>query len=296
MNSKVLAHGKTKSFFWNLIKLLRPKHWIKNTFVLAPLIFSGQFNNYNSIANAFVAVILFCLGSSVVYIFNDIKDRERDRLHPKKSISRPIASGVISVKCALLLLMGLLFIIVSMGAFLNLKVLIVVLGYLALNVAYTLYLKHQPVMDIFTIAIGFVLRVYAGAVALSVPVSSWMFVTTLCLALYLAAIKRRQELNQNGVNGRQVLERYTLPLIERYAEISAICALIFYSLFVMSSHPDLVITVPLVLFGLFRYWYIVEMSDRGESPTDALLKDAPLLLTCLAWTMACIYVLWSIKH
>jgi 4-hydroxybenzoate polyprenyltransferase len=168
---------------------------------------------------------------------------------------------------------------------------VVILGYLALNIAYTFILKHRPVVDIFTIAIGFVLRVLAGAVALSVPVSGWMFVTTLCLALYLAAVKRGQELSQSGTEGRQVLKQYSKALVDRYAEMSATCAVIFYSMFVMSSHPNLVITVPLVLFGLFRYWYVVDVLDGGESPTDALLADWPLLLTVASWVAACIWAL-----
>jgi 4-hydroxybenzoate polyprenyltransferase len=148
------------------------------------------------------------------------------------------------------------------------------------------------VLDIFTIALGFVLRVYAGAMALSVPVSSWMFITTLCLALYLAAVKRRQELSQSGSDGRQVLEKYTVSLVDRYAEMSATGALLFYSMFVMSARPELVITVPLVLFGLFRYWYVVEALDGGESPTDALLSDAQLLLAVVLWVTACAWAIW----
>ena len=169
---------------------------------------------------------------------------------------------------------------------------LVISGYVALNLAYSFVLKNQPVLDIFTVAFGFVLRVYAGAQSLAVPVSSWMFVTTLCLALYLAAIKRRQELGQRGSEGRDVLERYTVALVDRYAEMAATGALVFYSMFVMSAQPDLVITVPVVLFGLFRYWYVVEKLEGGESPTDALLSDGPLLATVAVWVGACMWVLW----
>jgi 4-hydroxybenzoate polyprenyltransferase len=172
------------------------------------------------------------------------------------------------------------------------QVILVIASYIALNIAYTFVLKHQPVVDIFTIAIGFVLRVYAGAVALAVPVSSWMFVTTLCLALYLAAVKRRQELSQSGSEGRKVLKKYSVALVDRYAEMSATGALVFYSIFVMSSKPQLIITVPLVLFGLFRYWYVVEELEGGESPTDALIADWQLLLTVVIWVIVCALVLW----
>ncbi|WP_240201669.1 decaprenyl-phosphate phosphoribosyltransferase [Pseudomonas sp. PDNC002] len=274
-----------------LITLMRPKQWVKNGFVFAPLVFSGEFLNSTAVSHAVLAVLLFCIASSATYIINDVHDIERDRLHPVKSKSRPLAAGVVSVPLAMALLLGLYALLVC-GWFVFPKVLAVILAYMLLNLAYTFVLKHQPVVDIFTIAIGFVLRVYAGAVALSVPISSWMFVTTLCLALYLAAVKRRQELSKSGAGARKVLEKYSISLVDRYAEISATGALLFYSMFVMTAKPDLVITVPLVLFGLFRYWYVVEALDGGESPTDALLADWQLLLTVVVWVGTCVWALW----
>ena len=269
MNRTVTAHSPWAQLR-GLIKLMRPKQWVKNGFVLAPLVFSGEFLDLDAIGHALWAMLLFCVASSATYVINDMHDIERDRRHPKKSQSRPLAAGVVPVSAALFLLAGLYAVL--LGAwFVVPKVLGVIAAYLVLNLAYTFVLKHQPVVDIFTIAIGFVLRVYAGAVALSVPVSSWMFITTLCLALYLAAVKRRQELSQSGSEGRKVLEKYSVALVDRYAEMSATGALLFYSMFVMSAKPALVITVPLVLFGLFRYWFVVEALDGGESPTDALL-------------------------
>lgn len=274
-----------------LITLMRPKQWVKNVFVLAPLVFSGEFLDAGAVNEALLAVFLFCVASSATYIVNDIHDIERDRLHPKKSHTRPLAAGSVSVPAALSLL-GMLYVILAWGWSLTPNVVLVIAAYLGLNLAYTFALKHQPVVDIFTIAIGFVLRVYAGAMALSVPVSAWMFVTTLCLALYLAAVKRKQELSQSGTEGRKVLEKYSVSLVDRYAEMSATGALVFYSMFVMSAKPELVITVPLVLFGLFRYWYVVEELDGGESPTDALLADWQLLLTVVLWSIACSWALW----
>jgi decaprenyl-phosphate phosphoribosyltransferase len=274
-----------------LIKLMRPKQWVKNGFVLAPLVFSGAFLDSRAVGHAFLAVLLFCVASSATYIINDMRDIERDRCHPKKSKSRPLAAGVVSIPAAAILLVGLYAVLVW-GWFVAPKVVLVIGAYLVLNLAYTFVLKHQPVVDIFTIAIGFVLRVYAGAMALHVPVSSWMFITTLCLALYLAAVKRRQELNQSGTEGRKVLEKYSVSLVDRYAGMSATGALFFYSMFVMSAKPGLVITVPLVLFGLFRYWYVVEALDGGESPTDALMADWQLLLTVVLWVAACGWALW----
>lgn len=273
---------------------MRPKQWIKNGFVLAPLIFAGQFLSMPMVGKALFAAFLFSIASSATYIVNDIHDLERDRLHPKKSKKRPLAAGVLAVPAALTVL-GVLYAAIILGFFIAASVAIVILGYLLLNLAYTFVLKHQPVIDIFTIAIGFVLRVVAGAMALDLPVSGWMLVTTLCLALYLAAVKRRQELSQSGTEGRRVLEKYSVALIDRYAEMSATGALVFYSIFVLSDRPELVLTVPLVLFGLFRYWYVVEALDGGESPTDALFADWPLLLTVALWVGACAFALWPVR-
>lgn len=277
-----------------LIKLMRPKQWIKNGFVLAPLVFSGTFLDGRAVSHALLAMLMFCIASSAAYVINDMRDIERDRRHPQKSKTRPLASGVVSLPAALILL-AVLYAVLAWGWLSTPKVGMIIAAYLVLNLAYTFVLKHQPVVDIFTIAIGFVLRVYAGAMALEVPVSSWMFITTLCLALYLAAVKRRQELSQNGTEGRKVLEKYTVALVDRYAEMSATGALLFYSMFVMSAKPELVITVPLVLFGLFRYWFVVEALDGGESPTDALFVDWQLLLTILMWVAACSWAFWPVQ-
>ncbi len=272
-----------------LLALMRPRQWVKNAFVLAPLLFSGEFHDPDSIIAALIAAGLFCIASSATYIVNDLHDIEHDRRHPRKSLTRPLASGLVAPQAALVLLAVLYGVLVA-AWFRFPEVIYVILGYLLLNLAYTFVLKHQPVLDIFTIALGFVLRVYAGAMALSVPVSGWMFVTTLCLALYLASIKRRQELSSNGSESRAVLRHYSITLVDRYAEMSAIGALLFYSLFVITSRPELIISIPLVLYGLFRYWFVVEQGG-GESPTDALLTDWQLILVALLWAGACAWAL-----
>jgi decaprenyl-phosphate phosphoribosyltransferase len=276
---------------FGLMNLMRPKDWTKNGFVLAPLLFSGAFLDADALRHALLAVLLFSLGSSAAYIINDMHDIDRDRRHPKKSKTRPLAAGIVSMPAALILLTAIYAVLVW-GWFVAPKVLNAIVAYLLLNLAYTFVLKHQPVVDIFTIAIGFVLRVYAGAEAINVPMSSWMFITTLCLALYLAAVKRRQELSQSGTEGRKALEKYSISLADRYAETSATGALFFYSMFVMSAKPELIITVPLVIFGLFRYWFVVEALDGGESPNDALLADWQLLLTVVLWLAACGLTIW----
>lgn len=274
-----------------LIRLMRPRQWIKNAFVLAPLIFAGLFLDLYAVSQALLAFVLFSLASSATYIINDLRDIEEDRKHPIKSIKRPLASGWVKPVQTYPLLVAIYAILIG-GFFVQPAVMGVIVGYLVLNLVYSYWLKYQPVLDIFTIAIGFVLRVYAGAMAINVPVSSWMFVTTLSLALFLAAIKRRQELTLSGDAGRKVLKMYSVSIVDKFAEISATGALLFYSFFVMSARPELVVTVPFVLFGLFRYWYIVEFLGEGESPTDALLSDKQLLLTVLGWVLASLWALW----
>ena len=287
----ITVSSENKSATLGLIKLIRPKQWIKNGFVLVPLIFAGAFTDLAAISESLLAALLFCLASSATYIINDYHDIEHDRRHPQKLKKRPLASGQVSKPQALTLLC-LLYAALVWGYFLQPDVIMVILAYLVLNLAYTFALKDQPVIDIFTIAIGFVLRVYAGAAAITVPLSSWMFVTTLCLALYLAAIKRRQELILTGKEGRKVLQHYSVALVNRYAEMAATGALLFYSLFVMTTRPELVITIPLALYGLFRYWFIVESLDGGESPTDALYSDWQLPLTVVIWLGVCAWALW----
>ena len=273
-----------------LIRLMRPKQWIKNGFVLAPLIFAGQFTSLRAVGEALLATLLFSLVSSATYVLNDLRDLEHDRKHPLKS-RRPLAAGQVSQFQALVLF-GLLCGGLVWSCLQWIDVGLVILAYLALNLAYTFVLKHQPVIDIFSIALGFILRVQAGAVALDVPVSAWMFVTTLCLALYLASVKRRQELARSDGSGRRVLEHYSVTLVDRYAEMAATGTLLFYSLFVMTVQPNLAVSIPVVLYGLFRYWFIVEAREGGESPADALFSDWQLLVAVLVWLGMCVWVLW----
>ena len=273
-----------------LIKLVRPKQWVKNSFVFAPLIFAGEFLHPDSVYSTLLAAFLFCIAASAVYIVNDLKDIEKDRIHPEKSKKRPLASGQVSPQSAIILLILLYIVLISFWTVVP-NVIYVIFIDLALNWAYTFKLKHEPVIEIFIVAFGFVLRVYAGAMALTVPVSHWMFITTLSISLYLASIKRRQELSQSGSQSRGVLAYYSVTLIDRFAEMSAVTAVVFYSLYVMEVQPKLVVTVPLVIFGLFRYWYIVETLKGGESPTDVIIQDKQILLTVLLWVGCCIWVL-----
>ena len=275
---------------WPLVRLLRPRQWIKNGFVLAPLIFAGQYLDRQAVEESLGAMILFCIASSAAYIFNDLHDVNSDRLHPFKRRSRPLASGAISTRRAVAMLAALWGVLL-LGLLVRPVAASGLAAYVILNLAYTLRLKYVPVVDLFCIALGFVLRVFVGALAVAVPLSSWMLITTLCLALYLASIKRRQELDANGNAGRTVLEVYSIRLLDRYAQLAALSAIVFYGLFVIEVRPQLVVTIPLVLFGLFRYWFIVEKLGGGESPTDALWGDSVLLSAVLLWIAVVAYTL-----
>src|SRR5215218_1790924 len=224
----------------SMSRLVRPRHWVKNAFVPAPAVFAGVFVHPADAARALAAAGMFCLAASCVYVFNDLLDAPNDRLHPVKRHARPLASGALSMATGRLVLAALAAaLVVSMIAF---PAPAAAIGaYLALNLAYTLKLKHVAVVDLFCIAAGFVLRVYAGARAVDVPLSSWMLITTLALALYLAAVKRRQELATSGPEARRVLGLYTLPLLDGYAQTAASASIVFYSLYVIDVRPGLAV-------------------------------------------------------
>lgn len=258
--------------------------------MFSPLVFSGSLTNTSSLIEATIATLFFCIASSTIYIINDYHDIEKDRLHPVKSKTRPLASGAVSKPAALItfvVLASFLFV----GGYMLTSALPIIILYFFINLLYTFYLKHQPVIDIFTIATGFVLRVYAGAMAIEIEVSTWMFVTTLCLALFLASVKRKKELMGSGTAGRDVLNSYSVELVDKYAQMSAMGALVFYSLFVLSERPELAATIPFVIYGLYRYWFTVEQLDKGESPTDALYSDWQLGMTVLIWVACCAYII-----
>jgi len=288
--TEVSPNAATHTGSHGLLRLIRPKHWVKNLFVLAPLIFSGTFTRPMVTLLAVFGTLLFCVAASIVYIINDLSDVQRDRLHPVKRLTRPIASGAVSVTEARVVLIILAALLV-VGTFVSIPLVAVLIGYILLNLLYSVWLKSIPVVDIFCVAAGFVLRVYAGARVIDVPLSSWMMVTTLSIALYLAAIKRRDELDAQGDGARAVLGQYSVALLDRFALMSSVCSMVFYSLFVVTTRPVLAFTIPLVLFGIFRYWFLVDRGERGESPTDALWSDRTLAITVVLWGLLCAYLL-----
>lgn len=280
--------------FMEVLKLIRVKQWIKNVFVLIPLLFSLKFTELSTCITAFYAFLLFCFASSFVYVFNDIADREKDKLHPKKKF-RPLASGTLSVSFAYFLLILLLAIITFLLlAIYDEKVFLIICVYLGMNFLYSLKLKHLVLADVFVVALGFILRVYAGAYAIDVEVSSFLFMTTFFLSLFLAFSKRKAELSKTGEETRAVLKKYSVEIINQYIIISAGLTILCYSLYTLEPHTiehfgtnRLIYSVFFVTYGIFRYMYLLNFLEEIEDPTEAVYSDKGLFLTCLGF---CLYI------
>lgn len=275
-----------------VIRLLRPAQWLKNGFVLAPLIFSRSFTSANAVLHSLAAFAIFCGAASAAYIINDLFDRESDRAHPVKRL-RPIASGEISPRAAVTIVTIAIPLLLVAAFFVAPKFLLAVALYLGLTTFYSIRLKTMPIVDLFAIACGFVLRVWGGAVAIDVVLSVWMFITTLSLALYLAATKRRQELLTTTDAGgfRAVLQHYTVALMDYYSGIAVVATFVFYGLYIVTVRPQLAATVPVVLFGVFRYRYLLEI-NHDESPTDRLVRDPQMIVCALLWAAIAVLVLY----
>ncbi len=279
----------------SLFILLRPLEWSKNAFVLLPAIFydiPSILRDLSLLSSVLLTTVLFCLLSSSIYVFNDIYDLSQDRLHPIKSQKRPLAAGRLSLSTAWFVFALLSAVSLLSSLFFLGSVFLYFCIYWLLMIVYSIKLKHLVIVDLFVISLGFCLRVYAGSSALSITPTIWMLSTTLCLALFLAASKRRQESLMNESLSRKVLRNYSVSLIERYMTISAICALMFYSLFAAGFRAQLGLTIPFVLFGFFRYLYLLDNNMDKDSPTDFLFSDRILLLCVSSWVVACLALLW----
>ncbi|MGE5682559.1 MAG: decaprenyl-phosphate phosphoribosyltransferase [Bacillota bacterium] len=284
------------------IKMMRVEQWIKNLFVFVPLIFSKNLFLEHYFLQVLTAFMAFCLTSSAVYIMNDLTDIESDKLHPKKKY-RPIASGIISKRKAILSLALLIFVVVFLMSRLNIKFDFILTGYIVLNVMYSLVLKHLVIIDIISIAAGFMLRVIGGALAISVYISSWLILTTLFISLFLAIMKRRSELGlliaePNGLT-RKVLSEYSIGFTEQIASISAAGVIICYALYSVSErtinylHTEgLVYTTIFVVFGIFRFMYLVYRRSKGENATEVMLTDLPMIVNIVLYVITAVYIVY----
>lgn len=285
-----------------ILILLRPGHWIKNVFVLAPLILAGSVLQPGAVVDALVAAGLFSIAASAVYVWNDLQDVEADRRHPVKHRTRPLAAGHVTEPQAYLVLALLLTSLAAAGlvslpglvGLVDPLVLVPIGAYLAINLAYSLGLKQVAIVDVVSVASGFVLRVYAGALAIGASVSPWMLVTTMALALYLALTKRRREQESHGATSRHALATYPAGSLVRAADLAALTAITSYALYTIMTRPMLVITVPLVVYGFLRYRSLVEHEGKGEAPVDVLLGDRLLALTVTAWLGLATLATWGV--
>jgi 4-hydroxybenzoate polyprenyltransferase len=283
---------------------MRPTQWIKNGFVLMPLIFSGRLFVVEDVTKAVGMCLAFCLASSATYILNDYMDMEQDRVHPLKK-KRPLAAGLISPPTAL----SVMFLLIVAMFLLALAVKtplqgFVFLGiYLALHVLYSFKLKNVVLVDVLTISVGFLLRVLGGAVVIGVTVSSWLVLCTFSVAILLALGKRRHEvviLCDDAICHRPVLENYGVTLLDQLLQVVTTSTFIFYCLYSVRGNPadgirteTMMFTIPLVTYGIFRYMYLIYQKEDGGSPTAMLLTDPPLLLCTIIWMVACIAIIYG---
>lgn len=284
-----------KSFIHNLLKLMRPKQWVKNLFVIGPLIFSVSFLEPKKIEYSLIAFILFCLISSTVYIMNDIVDVEKDRIHPKKR-NRPIASGAIKVPAAVVSLLVLLAISLIGSYLINFELFIVIILYFINNILYSFKIKHIVIVDVISIAIGFILRVIAGGIAIDVNLSGWILLCTFFISLFLGFEKRKNELLKlqgNANEHRKILDDYSEELLNQISNICVPCTLVSYAMYTFIGHPNpyMMLTNLFVVYGLFRYKYLVIKKGEGGSPTEALLTDKALIINIILWAVASMVIL-----
>ncbi|MEZ4653262.1 MAG: decaprenyl-phosphate phosphoribosyltransferase [Candidatus Eisenbacteria bacterium] len=288
--------------FRDLIQQMRVRQWTKNTVLFAGVVFSHRFTEVPDLLRATEGFFAFCLLASSVYVLNDLKDVEKDRIHPKKRF-RPIASGRISTGAARALLVVLLGSAFAVSWPLGSGFVITAAVYYTLNIAYTLRLKNVVILDVMIIALGFVLRAVAGVQALtaSEEISPWLLICTLFLALFLAVCKRRQErvlLAESAEDHRKTLEEYPPELVDQLIPVVTAATVISYAIYTVSpvtvekfGTQNLVYTIPFVVFGVFRYLYLVFRRQRGGSPSEVLLTDLPTLLNVLAWGVTIVAIL-----
>jgi 4-hydroxybenzoate polyprenyltransferase len=294
----------TRSYrrFLAWVASLRPHQWVKNSLVFSGLIFSGSLVRKEAVWISLTAFLIFCLGSSGVYLLNDLRDLEADRRHPVKRL-RPLAAGTITRTAASVSLIILLVSSITVALLLHQSFGLVFSLYLLLSIAYSLGLKQIVILDVMVVASGFVLRAVAGAIVIGVQASHWLILCTLMLALLVAFGKRRQELillNNDAPNHRAILGAYTTQLLDLMMAITSAASVITYSLYTMASETvarvgsrNLILTVPFVLYGVFRYLYLVHRREGKEDPARLFVTDLPMLVNALLWVIAVCFIIYG---
>jgi 4-hydroxybenzoate polyprenyltransferase len=285
------------------IRLIRPKHWVKNLFVFAALIFARELFHPGPLFEALKAFVVFCLSASAIYIINDVADADADRAHPEKR-HRPIASGAVPVNRALTLATLLLAASALIVSGMNHLFIIAIFIYLLMNLAYSFRLKQVVLLDVFIVAAGFMLRVLGGAYAINVTVSSWLVLCSLFISLFLGFAKRKSELQRAEPDAvaehRPVLAMYSSAVLDQMLTIAAAGAVISYALYTVAPrtveifHTEkLIYTTVFVIFGVFRYLHLIYTSPDVENPTNAVTRDIPIIVTVLLWIASCVAIIYS---
>nr|WP_307894274.1 decaprenyl-phosphate phosphoribosyltransferase [Clostridium botulinum] len=280
-----------------MIALMRPKQWIKNFFVFAAIIFSGNLTNEIILKNNIITFILFCLTSSTIYILNDIVDLEKDKKHPEKK-NRPLPSGRVSKSTAIIMNIVILFTVLFCSyKFVDYKIMYIYLLYIVMNIFYCFKLKNVVILDVMVITFGFVLRMESGSLATKVSVSPWLFLCTILLSLFLALNKRKSEiitLKDNRGSHRKILEEYSVELIDNMLTIVTPSILISYCIYTFSSVQSkrMMYTIPFVLYGIFRYQYLMNNHNLGGKPEDVFGKDKPFLVNMVLWVISVVVIIY----
>lgn len=280
-----------------IIQLIRPKQWIKNSFIFAAIIFSGNFLNLKMLSYNIITFLLFCMTSSSVYILNDIVDIDKDRCHPKKKF-RPLPSGKVTIKSAVIVdILIVISVVVLSLAYLDIRILCIFIIYFLINILYSYKLKNIVIIDVMIITFGFVLRVESGSIATGVQVSPWLFLCTILLSLFLGLNKRKSEiitLKDKSANHRRILEEYSVEMIDKMLTIVTPSILMAYSLYTFSSiqSKTMMYTIPFVLYGIFRYEYLVDKENVGGKPEDVFGNDLPFLINILLWVISSLIIIY----
>lgn len=280
-----------------LLRLMRPHQWVKNAFVFTGLLFGHAWHDTTLVWQVVAAALAFSLVSSCIYIINDIVDREQDRIHPKKK-NRPLAAGTVSMPSAVTLAVVLAVTALLLGFWVSVTALWLIAGYAVMNLAYTLYFKHVVILDVFIIAAGFMLRILVGTLGVDIPPSQWLLLCGLMVTLFLGFTKRRAEiiaLSDDKATHRKVLEHYSPVLLDKMITITAAGLIMSYSLYTMNpdtirihSTENLIYTVPFVMYGVFRYIYLLHHQNRGSDTAQDLARDPHMLIAVGAWLVATI--------
>ncbi len=299
MTTEPQANSSDNKLLRAIISVVRPGQWLKNAFVAAPLLFSREFRDFSQIMASLRAVICFCAVSSMVYVFNDWCDREEDRQHPLKK-DRPIAAGILNSGWVIGLIGVTFGIGFGLAGTLGRGFVLVLAIYIIIHLAYSLYLKRVAIVDVLTIAAGFVLRVWGGGLAIDVHPSHWLILCTLMLSVFLGFCKRRAELVDMGehAGSRSVLKDYSTAFLDQAVSMMTSVTIVCYVLYVIDIYTietfhtrGLLVTVPFVMYGLFRYLQLVYHHRRGQDPAFLATRDWPLLITLVLWGLICLLVI-----